>query len=355
MKSIYMNRTAFGKMGVALAAAALIAGAAAPGVLAEEYTSQFTKTIDRSAAPGSGSLKGNLTFTVGVPAALPSWADASDQLGTAAQIQSPTLTAAFTGTGDSVNVPITFDSDDFSAPGHYLFTLQENASTITGLTTATDSWYIRVRVVNKNAEDPDGTRVIDRVEVVAPDGKSKVSTVPNTYTTHGLTVEKKLAGDFADYRDVFEFTIALEDPDLPDMHMTSVTVKKGDVEADFSKITGETVTFNADGTATVNENITGGQKIEVTGLPKDTGYTITEAGDKASGYTTSWSGITASGPNDKTSGSQEMPDADQMVTVTNTRNAPTPTGLLLDAAPYGIMLAAAGAGGCLLLRKRRDD
>lgn len=355
MKSIYMNRTAFGKMGVALAAAALIAGAAAPGVLAEAYTTEFEKSIDRSAAPGSGSLKGNVTFTVGVLSALPTWADSTDKLGTAAQIQSPTLTAAFTGTGDSVGVPITFNSDDFDSVGYYFFTLKEDTSQITGLTTATDDWYIRVRVVNKNAEDPDGTLAIDRIDVLTKDGEDKVGTVLNTYTTHGLTVEKKLAGDFADYRDVFEFTIALTDPDLPDMHMTSVTVKKGDVEADFSKITGETVTFKADGTATVDEDITGGQKIEVTGLPKDTGYTITEAGDKASGYTTTWSGITASGANDKTSGSQEMPDADQTVTVTNTRNAPTPTGLLLDAAPYGIMLAAAGAGGCLLLRKRRDD
>ena len=49
-----------------------------------------------------------------------------------------------------------------------------------------------------------------------------------------------------------------------------------------------------------------------------------------------------------------MESEDQIVTVTNTRNAPSPTGLLLDAAPYGAMVLAAGAGSVLLLRKRRD-
>ena len=57
---------------------------------------------------------------------------------------------------------------------------------------------------------------------------------------------------------------------------------------------------------------------------------------------------------DKTTQTQAMESEDQIVTVTNTRNAPSPTGLLLDAAPYGAMVLAAGAGSVLLLRKRRD-
>ena len=47
--------------------------------------------------------------------------------------------------------------------------------------------------------------------------------------------------------------------------------------------------------------------------------------------------------------------ADKTITVTNSRTAPTPTGLLLDAAPYGTMLLAAGTGSVLLLRKRRNS
>ena len=165
---------------------------------------------------------------------------------------------------------------------------------------------------------------------------------------------KHLSGNFANAGDEFTFTIALDDPDETP-HASSVTVKTGGESADFSTITGDTVAFNADGTAEVKAGITGGEKIEVTGLPANTGYTITESGDTASSYTTTWDGITKTGSDDKTSDAQTMAAADKTITVTNSRTAPTPTGLLLDAAPYGAMLLAAGTGSVLLLRKRHNS
>ena len=74
MKTIYLSRTKSGKLSLTLAAAALLAGTAAPGVLAETYTAAFTKAITMTAAPGAGVPQGEIKFTIGVPAALPSWA-----------------------------------------------------------------------------------------------------------------------------------------------------------------------------------------------------------------------------------------------------------------------------------------
>ena len=54
MKATYISRAKFGKFTAAIAAAALLAGNAAPGVLAADYTAQLTKTIDMTAAPGAG-------------------------------------------------------------------------------------------------------------------------------------------------------------------------------------------------------------------------------------------------------------------------------------------------------------
>ena len=71
---------------------------------------------------------------------------------------------------------------------------------------------------------------------------------------------KHLSGNFANAGDEFTFTIALDDPDETP-HASSVTVKTGGESADFSTITGDTVTFNADGTAEVKAGITGGEKI----------------------------------------------------------------------------------------------
>lgn len=355
MKTTYISRAKFGKFTAAIAAAALLAGTAAPGVLAADYTAQLTKTIDMTAAPGAGVPHGSITFTVGTVANLPSWAAGTAVKGTAAQIKSTELTAAFTGgTANTVTVPFTFDSDDFIAPGDYIFSLTETAAGITGLTQDTAARYIVVRVVNTDPTAPDGSLEISEVNIVNADGTAKAGEITNTYAAYGLSVVKHLSGNFANAGDEFTFTIALDDPDETP-HASSVTVKTGGESADFSTITGDTVTFNADGTAEVKADITGGEKIEVTGLPANTGYTITESGDTASGYTTTWDGITKTGSDDKTSDAQTMAAADKTITVTNSRTAPTPTGLLLDAAPYGAMLLAAGTGSVLLRKRRNSD
>ncbi len=355
MKTTTISRAKFGKFTAAIAAAALLAGTAAPGVLAAPYNAELTKTIDMTAAPGAGVPHGSITFTVGtVTGNLPSWAADTGIKGTAAQIESATLTATFTGADDTVKVPFIFESTKFTAPGDYIFTLTETAAGITGLTQDTAARYIVVRVVNTNPDAPTGGLRISEVNIVNADGTAKADEITNTYTAYGLTVVKHLSGNFANANDKFTFTIALDDPD-DTPHATSVTVKTGGETADLTDVTGQIVTFGTDGTATVETDITGAQKIEVTGLPATTGYTITESGDAAAKYTTTWTGIEKTSSNDKTSDAQRMAAANQTVTVTNSRTAPTPTGLLLDAAPYGAMLLAAGTGSVLLLRKRRSN
>ena len=153
MKITYISRAKFGKFTAAIAAAALLAGTAAPGVLAADYTAQLTKTIDMTAAP----------------------------------------TAA-----------------------------------------------LRISDIN----------------IVNAAGTAKAGEITNTYAAYGLSVVKHLSGNFANAGDEFTFTIALDDPDETP-HASSVTVKTGGESADFSTITGDTVAFNADGTAEVKAGITG--------------------------------------------------------------------------------------------------
>ena len=177
MKTTYISRAKFGKFTAAIAAAALLAGTAAPGVLA--------------AAPGAGVPHGSITFTVGTVANLPSWAAGTAVKGTAAQIKSTELTAAFTGgTANTVTVPFTFDSDDFTAPGDYIFSLTETAAGITGLTQDTAARYIVVRVVNTDPAAPTGALRISDINIVNADGTAKADEVTNTYTAYGLSVVK---------------------------------------------------------------------------------------------------------------------------------------------------------------------
>lgn len=175
--------------------------------------------------------------------------------------------------------------------------------------------------------------------------------IANSYTTYALSLTKRLAGDFADYGDSFDFTLTLEDPDA-EKHMASVTVRTGEAGG---ALTGEgtVLSFDANGRASITETIRADQKIEVTGLPEGALYTIAEGGDDAAKYTTDWATPTGTVEDTRTLAQRAMTAADADITVTNTREAAAPTGLLLDAAPYGAMLALAAGSGAVFFRKRR--
>ena len=210
-----------------------------------------------------------------------------------------------------------------------------------------------MRVVNDNTSEPDGaTFKIDYATLTSLDDNTKSDLITNTYTTHGLTVTKALAGDWADYTDHFIFTLGITDPDADPGRMASVTVKTTSAVG---------VTSNAEvkpftnGKVSFSETIRGGDVIKVTGLPTGAAYTITESGLDAGKYTTAWTldGETLS--TERTLPTQTVGAADTALTVTNTRSSIAPTGLLLDAAPYGAMLALAAGSGLVFFRKRRRE
>ena len=351
----------------AVLTAALLTGAVSATALAAEVepavlpvtdaSITFKKGISLENAPGAGGIQGSIALAVS-PAQqgdLPPTPEDGAQLGTADQITTGTVTAAFTVDDTGVanadsDVTVDFDLTKFTTPGVYYYRLTEQDHGITGLSTA-PVHLLKVRVVNANPSDPENTELKIDYAVLAPQaGGDKVDEIENVYTTYGLTVTKQLAGNFADYGDEFAFTLHFDDPDET-AHMASVTVKTGKA--------GETLANSAvlkfvDGKADITETIKGGEVIEVTGLPAGTTYTITESGTDAANYTTAWTDAAgASLGEGKALDQQTMPAADTALTVTNTRNAATPTGLLLDAAPYGAMLALAAGSGAVFFRKRR--
>ena len=214
-------------------------------------------------------------------------------------------------------------------------------------------YLLKVRVVNDNTSDPDGaTFKIDYATLTSLDDNTKSDLITNTYTTHGLTVTKALAGDWADYTDHFIFTLEITDPDTDPGRMASVTVQTTSAagvrsDAEVKPFTNGKVSFS--------ETIRGGDVIEVTGLPTGAAYTITESGLDAEKYTTAWTLDGETLRTERALPTQTVGAADTALTVTNTRSSIAPTGLLLDAAPYGAMLALAAGSGLVFFRKRRRE
>ena len=310
-------------------------------------------------AAGAGGITGTIAFDVTA-------ADESDlpddgeknYVGSVDQLDGSDITATFAADDGGIankesDVSVGFDTSKFEAPGIYYYHLTERDPGIHGLTATTATYLLKVRVVNDNTSEPDGaTFKIDYATLTSLDDNTKSDLITNTYTTHGLTVTKALAGDWADYTDHFIFTLGITDPDADPGRMASVTVKTTSAAG---------VTSNAEvkpftnGKVSFSETIRGGDVIKVTGLPTGAAYTITESGLDAGKYTTAWTldGETLS--TEKTLPTQTVGAADTALTVTNTRSSIAPTGLLLDAAPYGAMLALAAGSGLVFFRKRRRE
>lgn len=352
----------------AVLTAAVLAGALAVPALAADETNlnlasgdnsiRFTKAISVDNARGSGGVQGTIEFDVtpALEADLPTGRTEDEQVGTATQIESALVSAVFTA-ADGIapkeqDVTVTFNMGEFSKPGIYYYRLTERNARIKGLATA-DAYILKVRVVNASSTSPDGKQFkLDYAVLVDSTTKNKAEMITNEYTTHTLTLTKRLAGDFADYSDQFVFTLSFTDPDTT-AHMTSVTVNKGKAGQSLEG-TGTVLAFE-NGTASTDVTISGNEMIEVSGLPEGVTYTITEKGTDALKYQqTTWlvDGETTTGSKLE---DQKMGAADESITVTNTRSSIAPTGLLLDAAPYGAMLALAAGSGAVVFRKRRRD
>lgn len=343
--------------------AALLAGALAttafaaetPSLAVEDSKVTFTKAISLRKADGAGGIKGSIDFVVSAPttAEMPKELEDGARAGSIEQLTGTTVTAVFTPDAQGKvstesSVTVGFNLAKFDAPGIYYYKLTEQDAHITGLKKAGD-YLLKVRVVNDNESNPDGkTFKIDYA--VLASGSTKTAEVVNEYTTHALTVTKELAGDFASYSDVFDFTLTFKDPDT-EGHAVSATMRSGKPGGQMSE--DELVQFKPDGTASITGHIKGGEVIEVTGLPEGTTYTIVESGLASDKYTTAWTTAAGQSVQGKRLENQRMGAADAAVTVTNSRDSVAPTGLLLDAAPYGAMLALAAGSGAVFFRKRR--
>ena len=213
------------KISAVLTAALLTGALSATAFAAETLTTTtgsitFRKAIDVTNAAGAGGITGTIAFDVTA-------ADESDlpddgeknYVGSVDQLDGSDIIATFAADDSGIankesDVSVGFDTSKFEAPGIYYYHLTERDPGIHGLAATTATYLLKVRVVNDNTSDPDGaTFKIDYATLTSLNDNTKSDLITNTYTTHGLTVTKALAGDWADYTDHFIFTLEITDAD----------------------------------------------------------------------------------------------------------------------------------------------
>lgn len=270
------------------------------------------------------------------------------------------------------SVSLDFSGVDFPEPGIYRYKVTETytaSSENPDIVNNTNvDRYIDVTVVNEMSSDgstPTGKLKISNYTMLDTDAdlkyeNGKYSYIDSTgipvtgkmvgftatYTTYDLTLKKFVKGEMGNKGETFDFTINFTKGDSGEKFTYNNTPYTFDEKGEAS-VSGIKLTDAAD-------------PIKITGLPSDVSYTVVENIKQSEGYETT---ATVNGNEAKvkpasetqTVAEQTKSKSTDAVVVTNTRNAVSPTGIVMNVAPYVLLVVVAAAGCFVFLRKRRED
>jgi len=235
---------------------------------------------------------------------------------------------------------VTFDTK----PAVYYYKVTENNGSVTGVTYDNNTAYLLKVYVNEDSTVNALIAYKLNEEQTEKVGEKVPLTFCNKYKAEKLTVDKKVAGVSRDENKDFKFNLLVNQSST----LTAGTVVKATKTVKGSTTENVEVTVGTAKEFTLKHR----ENLVLTDLPVGTTYTITEADYKSEGYTTE---VTTENTEekDKTKGSFSIKSGDNKVHFTNTNNTITPTGLIVNVAPYAAGLILVVGLGVLLVVKRR--
>ena len=268
----------------------------------------------------------------------------------------PTFTAdadadATNGGSIVMNVP------NYTKVGVYTYQVKEKDGDTLGMTYDPKTYTLQVIVGNKIENDQivaGGEKVC---YVTMLDGTTKQNSVKNTYNAGTLNITKTVQGNMGDRSTdtKFDFVATFKVP-------TGKTLR-----SDIVLPGGYTINWNSTKTeGTVNFKLSHNETFSVQNLPKGIEYSVVEMNGEAAlannAYITNAAGentyqVSYDNFVNGTVGTTEMTDENVIATnITNTWGSTIDTGVILDNAPYILMLAVvAGGAMTLVIKKRREE
>lgn len=255
--------------------------------------------------------------------------------------------------GAPMNLEITKDKA-FPNVGIYYYTVTETPSGTAGVTTHAGAMLLKVYVVYNEA----GTALEEKyvfyngMDSTTGEGTTgtKGAAIENTYSAGSLEVTKEVTGNLGDKNKKFNVTVTFTAP-------AGKTVA-GDISYVENR---ETKTIKPsdwkDGVATKRIAVADGDTITFTNIPYGVTYTVVE-----DDYTKAADGTTKDYDPAKyefsdTNPTKAIDSATDTVTITNNKgDSNIDTGVILDNAPYILMLTVVAAGAMtLVIKKRREE
>lgn len=251
---------------------------------------------------------------------------------------------------------------EYDKPGTFVYKLTEKDNKVAGVTYDTAEYYLTVYAVQKS-ENSVGNEIECKVRLdkggVKKNGEEgyKVDAITNSYTASPLSISKKVTGNMGDKSKYFDFTVTFTAPTGKKVNST-ITVsgvsEANEVKVGTTALTGSTITFGENETTkTVTFKLKNNDTINFANLPSGVGYKVEEASYSAEGYKTYIN------DSDTENSATEGTMSGTTVTVSyKNQNGDTTidTGVILDNAPYILMLAVVAGGAMMLvIKKRREE
>lgn len=221
----------------------------------------------------------------------------------------------------------------YTSVGIYTYKITETAGTTAGVTYNTQPLYLKVTVLQ--ADNSDGKVRVAAVHLGTADG-SKTAGIVNTYAAGTLDVTKTVTGLLGNRDKDFQFQVVLTKEQGKTM--------ASDIGLTVAGVAQTMPAWDENGTCTLTFTLRHGQTATISNLPYGTAYTVTEADYTAEGYTTVKTGDTGT-----------IAAAQATAAFTNAKDGSIDNGVLLDSAPYVVLLAVAAAGGVMLMLRRRGN
>lgn len=255
-------------------------------------------------------------------------------------------TVAFTALTEDGTGTFTVDvaNLNITKPGIYYYTVTETPSNTAGVDYAADPM---IMVITAGYAD-DGEDSTLSYWVGLHDSKefnNKNKPFENTYTAGSLKVTKKVTGSLGNKDKKFNIDVTFTAPAGKTVKSTITYVNNGEKSIAPAAWTLNTTTNQYEATVTVELAHKG--FVQFNNIPKDVTYIVEEQDDSREEYTATYE--------DSKSGT--IANDVKSTTITNQRGDDTiDTGVILDNAPYMLMLAVvAGGAMTLVIKKRREE
>lgn len=255
-------------------------------------------------------------------------------------------TVAFTALTEDGTGTFTVDvaNLNITQPGMYYYTVTETPSNTAGVDYAAKS-MIMVITAGYADDGEDSSLSYWAALHDSTNYNDKNSPFENTYTAGSLKVTKKVTGSLGDKDKKFNVDVTFTAPAGKTVKSTITYVNNGEksIAPDAWKLNTTTNQYEAKVTVELAHK----GSVQFNNIPKDVTYIVEEQDYSREEYTATYEG-------DK---SGTIAHDVKSTTITNKRGDDTiDTGVILDNAPYILMLAVvAGGAMTLVIKKRREE